>query len=192
MFCAAICDSPLHLHPLAAGAPCDRLCDFMRCGGYCTFSDRFTLYKALASGAAPGTNPSHLQQSCCCTDALESFGHVRGKIAGKAQALEKLCAMCDDLMAVVKLVYLVKREGGWRTTKDWGTVLSLGEQQRMGMARLFFHRCAAAAMLLRFELRVRTLRACALSNASLGPSDRDCFDTLCRVAFCVSIFSLSS
>ena len=36
--------------------------------------------------------------------------------------------------------YLLEREGGWDTRKEWGEVLSLGEQQRLGMARLFFHR----------------------------------------------------
>ncbi len=36
--------------------------------------------------------------------------------------------------------YLVEREGGWDARKEWGEVLSLGEQQRLGMARLFFHR----------------------------------------------------
>jgi ABC-type uncharacterized transport system fused permease/ATPase subunit len=44
-------------------------------------------------------------------------------------------------MEVVKLAYLVKREGGWKIAKHWASVLSLGEQQRIGMARLFFHRC---------------------------------------------------
>ena len=36
--------------------------------------------------------------------------------------------------------YLLEREGGWDVRKEWGEVLSLGEQQRLGMARLFFHR----------------------------------------------------
>lgn len=36
--------------------------------------------------------------------------------------------------------YLIDREGGWDARKEWGEVLSLGEQQRLGMARLFFHR----------------------------------------------------
>jgi ABC-type uncharacterized transport system fused permease/ATPase subunit len=36
--------------------------------------------------------------------------------------------------------YLIEREGGWDTRKEWGEVLSLGEQQRLGMARLFFQR----------------------------------------------------
>ncbi|PAN16788.1 hypothetical protein PAHAL_3G086600 [Panicum hallii] len=38
----------------------------------------------------------------------------------------------------VRLVYLLEREG-WDSTPNWEDVLSLGEQQRLGMARLFFH-----------------------------------------------------
>ena len=74
-------------------------------------------------------------------DALAKLGHTRGKIAGKGDALAKLHARCAALMAVVKLSYLAEREG-WAAVKQWGTVLSLGEQQRMGMARLFFQKCA--------------------------------------------------
>ncbi|KAL2923533.1 ABC transporter D family member 1 [Bienertia sinuspersici] len=40
----------------------------------------------------------------------------------------------------VKLTYLLEREGGLGTSVNWEDVLSLGEQQRLGMARLFFHK----------------------------------------------------
>lgn len=40
----------------------------------------------------------------------------------------------------VKLIYLLEREGGLNAALNWEDVLSLGEQQRLGMARLFFHK----------------------------------------------------
>ena len=60
-----------------------------------------------------------------------------------ATRLAALDAALDGLMAVVRLGYLVDREGGWGdAAAEWGDVLSLGEQQRLGCARLFFHRPA--------------------------------------------------
>ena len=47
-----------------------------------------------------------------------------------------------DLQGVLdesKLGYLVSREGGWDTMKTWKDVLSGGEKQRMGFARLLYH-----------------------------------------------------
>lgn len=62
--------------------------------------------------------------------------------------LKQLHEQCMGIMQQVKLGYLVEREGGWGTAKQWSTTLSLGEQQRMGMGRLFFHRCARAAQVV--------------------------------------------
>ncbi|EGD77957.1 ATP-binding cassette [Salpingoeca rosetta] len=48
-------------------------------------------------------------------------------------------ARLNALLASVNLSYLVDRQGGWDAVDAWENVLSLGEQQRLGMARLFFH-----------------------------------------------------
>ena len=45
-----------------------------------------------------------------------------------------------ELLRVVGIDYLVDREGGWDTVRSWADTLSLGEQQRLAMARLFWHK----------------------------------------------------
>ncbi|KAI1459476.1 ABC transporter transmembrane region 2-domain-containing protein [Annulohypoxylon moriforme] len=48
----------------------------------------------------------------------------------------------DELKGVLdaaKLGYLPDREGGWDTRKEWKDVLSGGEKQRVGIARLLYH-----------------------------------------------------
>ncbi|XP_008807661.1 ABC transporter D family member 1-like isoform X2 [Phoenix dactylifera] len=59
-------------------------------------------------------------------------------IGGKPDAARLLDAHLKTILENVRLVYLLEREG-WDATSNWEDVLSLGEQQRLGMARLFFH-----------------------------------------------------
>ncbi|KAL6986864.1 ATP-binding cassette sub- D member 1, partial [Sarracenia purpurea var. burkii] len=59
---------------------------------------------------------------------------------GKGHATSILNAHLKTILENVKLLYLLEREGGWDTSQNWEDTLSLGEQQRLGMARLFFHK----------------------------------------------------
>ncbi|KAJ9664753.1 ATP-binding cassette long-chain fatty acid transporter pxa1 [Neophaeococcomyces mojaviensis] len=45
----------------------------------------------------------------------------------------------QQILDAARLGYLVEREGGWDTRKEWKDVLSGGEKQRMGIARLLYH-----------------------------------------------------
>ena len=64
---------------------------------------------------------------------------------GRTEAQE---AEMMELLELVGIGYLVERwqkdmaegESGWDYETKWEDVLSLGEQQRTGMARLFYHK----------------------------------------------------
>ncbi|MED6131506.1 ATP-binding cassette sub- D member 1 [Stylosanthes scabra] len=64
-----------------------------------------------------------------------------GEGAKHADTKSLLDARLRDILEKVRLSYLLEREeNNWDADLNWEDILSLGEQQRLGMARLFFQK----------------------------------------------------
>ena len=73
-----------------------------------------------------------------------SIGTLRDQVIypdGELNMREKRKSEMDlkRVLDDARLGYLPDREGGWDTRKEWKDVLSGGEKQRMGVARLLYH-----------------------------------------------------
>ena len=51
-----------------------------------------------------------------------------------------IAEMLDPLMRRLGLSYLAERDGGWHAVHNWEKVLSMGEQQSLGIIRALVHR----------------------------------------------------
>uniref|UniRef100_A0A7S3J1J8 ABC transporter domain-containing protein n=1 Tax=Euplotes harpa TaxID=151035 RepID=A0A7S3J1J8_9SPIT len=72
-------------------------------------------------------------------------GSLRDQIIYPDQKLQMIKKKMNDnklreLLKILKLDYIVEREGGLNTVRNWTDVLSGGEKQRMAIARLYYHR----------------------------------------------------
>ncbi|KAI3462063.1 hypothetical protein Pfo_018726 [Paulownia fortunei] len=87
-----------------------------------------------------GTLRDQIIYPLSCDEAEKRALHLIKEGQEAIGATNVLDAHLKTILENVKLLYLLEREGGWDTCQNWEDILSLGEQQRLGMARLFFHK----------------------------------------------------
>ena len=78
-------------------------------------------------------------------------GSLRDQIIYPDRKMEMLKKRINDkklleILKILKLDYIVEREGGLNTERNWTDVLSGGEKQRMAIARLYYHRPSFAIL----------------------------------------------
>jgi ATP-binding cassette subfamily D (ALD) long-chain fatty acid import protein len=75
--------------------------------------------------------------SWCSADARRRiiYPHTHADFVRAGRTEAELAQILEHVF----LAYLPAREGGWRAVREWRDVLSGGEKQRMGLARVFYH-----------------------------------------------------
>lgn len=64
------------------------------------------------------------------------------QVEADSDEADAAAAVLLPLMQRLRVAYLIERnEQGWHAVKDWPTVLSLGEQQCLGVIRVLYHGC---------------------------------------------------
>lgn len=88
-----------------------------------------------------GTLRDQIIYPLSCDEAAQMTLKLHGEDEISADTTKILDARLKTILENVRLNYLLEREeGGWDANLNWEDILSLGEQQRLGMARLFFHK----------------------------------------------------
>ncbi|KAL8475087.1 hypothetical protein ACS0TY_031493 [Phlomoides rotata] len=87
-----------------------------------------------------GTLRDQIIYPLSCDEAEKRIVHSVTEGQEPIGSTSVLDAHLKTILENVKLLYLLEREGGWDACQNWEDILSLGEQQRLGMARLFFHK----------------------------------------------------
>lgn len=79
------------------------------------------------------------QRPYLCTGTLRDqiiYPHSHADMKARTMTDEDLLRILE----VVEMGYIVEREGGWDSVREWRDALSGGDKQRIAMARLFYHR----------------------------------------------------
>jgi len=74
------------------------------------------------------------------------YGTLRQQIYYPDASSNQSDDMLFKILRSVNLAYLAERLDGFDQVKEWGTVLSPGEQQRLGFARLMYHNVKFAVL----------------------------------------------
>jgi putative ATP-binding cassette transporter len=67
------------------------------------------------------------------------IGTLRDQIVYPSTNEDEDTPVLQHILAMVGLEKLPHRVGGWDVALNWEDILSVGEQQRIALARLFYH-----------------------------------------------------